>query len=65
MPALGRMSPAMMRSRVDLPAPLGPISRVIVAGRTSSEMFRSTARAPKSFPIPARRSISFPAPRAV
>ena len=36
--------PAMIRSRVDLPAPLGPRTPILAPGRNDSEMFASTCR---------------------
>ncbi len=43
-PAAGTISPEMARSRVDLPAPLGPMTETISPARTFNET-RSRARA--------------------
>ena len=45
-PALGRTSPLIARSSVDLPAPFEPISVTISPARTSNETPRSAWIAP-------------------
>ena len=45
-PRLGRTNPAMLRIRVDLPAPFGPITATISPGSTAMETPRSATTLP-------------------
>jgi len=53
-PAAGRTSPASARSRVDLPAPLGPMRATRSPGSIERSTPRSTARSPKATTTPSR-----------
>src|SRR5690349_14947477 len=46
-PLAGARTPSSRRSRVDLPAPLGPMTAVTAASGNSADTPRSTARGPK------------------
>src|SRR5215475_470439 len=45
-PLLGRSCPAMMRSRLDFPAPLGPTTPILAQGRKESVTSSSTTLSP-------------------